>query len=79
VLDNLNAFPWLTNEDDDKVADMSANYWVNFVMTGNPNGDGLPEWPSYRDNRRPTLFINVEPQIVDDPDRARQELLARLL
>lgn len=25
---------------------MSA-YWVNFVKTGNPNGEGLPEWPVF--------------------------------
>jgi para-nitrobenzyl esterase len=25
---------------------MSA-YWINFVKTGNPNGDGLPEWKKY--------------------------------
>ncbi|SEG36816.1 carboxylesterase family protein [Algoriphagus boritolerans] len=24
-----------------------SDYWVNFVKTGNPNGDGLPEWPVF--------------------------------
>ena len=23
------------------------NYWVNFVKKGNPNGEGVPDWPAY--------------------------------
>ena len=79
VFDNLDAFPWIVNAGDQKVADLSANYWINFVKTGNPNGAGLPEWPSYRGSERSTLFIDVETSIANDPDRARQELLASLL
>lgn len=40
--------PW--REVDYKVADMLSSYWVNFMKTGNPNGDGLPYWPSTGEN-----------------------------
>jgi carboxylesterase type B len=26
---------------------MVSNYWINFIKTGNPNGDGLKEWKSW--------------------------------
>ncbi len=79
VFDNLDAFPWLVDSDDQKVADMTADYFVNFIKTGNPNGNNLPAWPSYREDARPILIIDVETATEDDPDRARQELLASLL
>lgn len=28
---------------------MSAQ-WINFINTGNPNGEDLPEWPEYTSN-----------------------------
>ncbi|KAJ6110460.1 alpha/beta-hydrolase [Penicillium sp. IBT 16267x] len=26
------------------IADRMSDYWVNFIKSGNPNGDGLPKW-----------------------------------
>jgi len=37
-------------------------YWTNFARTGDPNGEGLPEWPVYDVDTRPYLeFTNDGP------------------
>lgn len=32
---------------DDSVQNVMLNYWVNFAKTGNPNGNGLVNWPQF--------------------------------
>jgi len=32
---------------DNNLAKLMSDYWVNFIKTGNPNGNGLPTWPKY--------------------------------
>jgi para-nitrobenzyl esterase len=38
-------FPW--DEADHKLSDIVSTYWVNFAKTGNPNGNGLAQWPVF--------------------------------
>ena len=45
------------NDRDRELSDQMSQYWVNFAKTGNPNGDGLPEWPEYdRETERAIEF-----------------------
>jgi para-nitrobenzyl esterase len=34
-------------EVDFKLADLIESYWTNFAKKGNPNAEGLPNWPEY--------------------------------
>jgi len=78
VFDNLHAFPWLTTARDDEIATLASSYWVNFVKSGDPNGAGLPPWPSYR-RESLTMFLDAPPTAGPDIDRERQEFLSSVI
>ncbi len=48
VFDNLAAESWVPRPSGDQaLADAMARYWVGFARRGDPNDDGLPEWPRH--------------------------------
>ena len=55
-----------TNEDF-ALSEQMQNYWVNFVKTGNPNGDGLPNWDEYTNEQNKILQLDTEVKMIDDP------------
>ena len=56
--------PW--TQQDGELAETMSWYLVNFAATGNPNSDGLPEWPAYKHGEVMELGDHVGP--IPTPD-----------
>jgi para-nitrobenzyl esterase len=40
------------------LADKMSRAWTQFARTGNPNVEGVPEWPQYSEKNDATMFFN---------------------
>ncbi len=65
---------------DKEVAIMMNTYWANFAKTGNPNGEGLPEWPVYNTQNEEILDIQPDGKLVGKPDprKARLDVIEKV-
>ena len=52
---------------DRELSDKMQNYWVNFVKSGNPNGDNLPKWEQYTQKQKQVIQFDSEVKMIDDP------------
>ena len=60
--------------EDRQAALAMATAFANFVKTGNPNGNGVPEWPVY-DARRQVMHLDAVSKAAPETNRARYEFL----
>lgn len=67
-LDLVKDYAWTA--DDYKVSETMLNYFANFIKTGNPNGDKLPEWPAAKANEKnpPVMVLDTESKTVNMDD-----------
>ncbi|MBC6492085.1 carboxylesterase/lipase family protein [Flavihumibacter stibioxidans] len=66
-------------EDDHKVSATMLQYFANFIITGNPNGNGLPEWPAAepKSTDPPVMILDTESKAIRAKHDARYEFLNR--
>jgi para-nitrobenzyl esterase len=57
IFDNLSRSPRPWTEEDEKIAEIMSAYWVNFISTGDPNGNGLDEWFSVKEKPKETMEL----------------------
>jgi para-nitrobenzyl esterase len=58
-------------DDDHKVSEIMQGYFANFVKTGNPNGQGLPQWPVTNSGTSQFMRIDVNTKAQSDTTRDR--------
>lgn len=69
--------PW--EQADHDLSEAMAEYWTNFIKTGNPNGSGLPQWPKFTPDKKETIFLGKEITSSSMPDAERLEFLYGVL
>ncbi len=60
--------------EDRKLSELMGSYWTNFAKTGDPNGAGLPHWPTYGAADQ-WQVMHLDAASEAKPDRQRERYL----
>ena len=72
TLDTNQYYDW--QDEDYAISKLFLSYYANFCKTGNPNGEGLPQWTAItKDNldAAPVMIIDVESKEVASPEKEK--------
>ena len=69
TLDARNIAVW--RPEDRALSEQIQQYWTDFARTGNPNGPGLPVWPTYAPPEWDVMHLDATSAMKPDAQRAR--------
>ena len=61
------------------ISEIIQQYWVNFAKTGNPNGAGLPYWPSFDETKPTTMQFSNGASLIMRPNREQIDFIDRFM
>ena len=61
------------------VSEIMQQYWVNFAKTGNPNGKGLPYWPSFDESKPTTMQFRNGASLIMRPNSEQIDFIDRFM
>ena len=64
---------------DYELSEIMQSYWTNFAKTGDPNGDGLPKWPSITKKQDLLMNFDTEVKLMEDPNLPLYEVIDRYM
>lgn len=72
---HLNASDSNITQSDLAISEAMGTYWTNFARFGDPNGEGLPEWPFFSESQAELMYFGPDPHTGPVPSAASLEVL----
>lgn len=75
VFEHLDPSNSQTTKSDLEISDAMATYWTNFAKYGDPNGKGVPKWPTFSDKNPVVMYFSQTPHTGPVPSAKSLEVL----
>ena len=75
VFENLDPAGRGVTQNDLEISDVMGTYWTNFAKYGDPNGEGVPEWPAFTMADQQVMYFNKTAYPGPVPDAESLEVL----
>jgi len=75
VFQHLNPNSQNATNTDGQISEAMATYWTNFAKYGQPNGNGITEWPAFSDMNPVVMYFSQTPHTGPVPSAAALKVL----
>jgi len=75
VFQHLNPNSQNGTNTDQQISEAMATYWTNFAKYGQPNGNGVTEWPAFSDRNPVVMYFSQMPHTGPVPSAAALKVL----